>query len=431
MRSRPPRHIPLPVLLAAAYALAPAALHADLYGRAQHGGRATGQAGALVARADEPSAVAYNPAALVRLDGFQLQAGLDFDVPTDDAASASGDSSAEHSIQFPPALYASWRPQAARWALGAGIDSPTWRLTEWDNALFAARFAARRSEATLFAFRAVAAWAIDDRWSLGGGLRYLTGTLGYGDARRASETGAGGSFDFEVDRLAEASADGLGFDLGVHFAGEGWGFGAAWASAVEVEGSGDLTYTVRDLGGLPADVQAAARVRFRTGRSTLTEDLPDRLTAGVWYAPYAQLRLEVDVALARWSGASATASHEPEVVGPGFAIARRDGWDDTLSIRLGVEGDLAESGWRLGGGLALEPSPAGGAAVEPGAARGDALVYAVGASYRVNETITFDLGYSFHDFDALEATGQEEDPAARTTFTSRAQAFAVGARWTF
>ncbi|HEX6201760.1 MAG TPA: hypothetical protein VF100_02080, partial [Thermoanaerobaculia bacterium] len=48
-----------------------------------HGGRATGQAGAFVARAADPSAVRYNPAGIVHTQGWELQAGLDFSNSTD------------------------------------------------------------------------------------------------------------------------------------------------------------------------------------------------------------------------------------------------------------------------------------------------------------------------------------------------------------
>lgn len=411
--------------------LAPAPAAADLFGRFQHGGRATGQAGAYVARAGDPAAVGYNPAAIVRLTGFELQAGLDFDAPTDDYSSATATASAKHSIQFPPALYAAWHPQGARWALGLGLDSPTWRLTFWDTALFPARFTARRSEATLFALHPVAAWAIDDRWSVGGGLRYVRGTLGYGDTRSASAAGAGGPDDLEVDRRAEASADGLGFDLAVHYATERWGWGATLLSAVEVQGSGDLEYQVRDLQSLPAGTQADLLERFRTGSSTLSEELPERLTGGAWFAPAPSLRLELDLAIARWSAAAARASYEPEVLGPGFALDRRDGWDDTLSIRLGAEWTLPDPRWRLGGGLALEPSPAPDGAVEPGAPLGDATVYALGASFDLDARLSFDLGYSYHDFGSRDAARQEPDPAVAARYQARAQVFAVSARWRF
>jgi long-chain fatty acid transport protein len=423
------RRLPLPLLLwllSIAAGAAPGS--ADIYGRSQHGGRATGQAGAFVARAQDPAAVGYNPAAIVRLEGTQLQAGLDFDAPKDEADSPGTSASAEHTIQFPPAVYFTWRPAGASWALGGGIDSPTWRLVDWETALFPGRFVARRSEATLFAFRLVAAKELGPRWSVGGGLRYLRGTLGYGDTVLVEVVPTAGPYTAEVDRLAEASADGVGFDVATHYAGEGWGFGATYASAVDVEGDGDLTYAIRDAAALPPAVAAELLPVFVDGRSTLSEELPEALTAGFWLAPYDGLRLELDLGLARFSAVRHRATDDPSVTpGSPFAIARRDGWDDTLSIRFGVEGDLADPRWKLSGGLALEPTPAGGTAIEPGAARGDALVYAVGASFDLDERLSFDLGYSFHDFESLGAGGL--DGGAVEDYAAHSQVFAVSARW--
>ncbi|HYH46879.1 MAG TPA: transporter, partial [Thermoanaerobaculia bacterium] len=62
--------------LAAVLLLVPQLAAASGFGLFQHGGRATGQVGAFTARAADPSAVTYNPAALTRVPGLQLQAGL-------------------------------------------------------------------------------------------------------------------------------------------------------------------------------------------------------------------------------------------------------------------------------------------------------------------------------------------------------------------
>ena len=81
-----------------------------------HGGRATGQAGAFVARANDPAAVRYNPAGLVHTQGWELQAGLDFSNSTDEfTIAASGtEVRADHSIQFPPSVYLSWKGSGPR-----------------------------------------------------------------------------------------------------------------------------------------------------------------------------------------------------------------------------------------------------------------------------------------------------------------------------
>ncbi len=405
--------------------------NASSFGRFQHGGRGTAQAGALVARADGASAVAYNPAALTRFDGLSIQAGLDFDSPTVESSSASGSDSAEHSIQFPPALYVGWHPAGSPFALGLGLHSPLWRLTDWQTGDSPGRFTARGSEARLFELRAVGAWRIDPRSSIGGGARLVRGELGYSDARTASLPSTGGPVDFEVDRLAEVGdADGAGFLVAFDHRRERWGFGATWASAVEIEGNGELTYVVRDPAALPADALAAARARFRRGTSRLSDSLPERWTAGLWLAASARLRLELDAELARWSAvATPRASDEPDLLGPPFAIGRRSGWRDTLSLRAGAELALDEA-WSLGAGLAFEPSPADSGSVEPGAPQGDALVLAGGASWAA-EKISFDLGASYHDHAGQDAERQEADPAIRSRYSARVLVWAVSARWSF
>jgi len=70
---RPKILILLPLVLL--FGRPPDALGADEFTVFNQGARAAGMANAFVARASDPSAVWYNPAALARLDGFQIAAG--------------------------------------------------------------------------------------------------------------------------------------------------------------------------------------------------------------------------------------------------------------------------------------------------------------------------------------------------------------------
>ena len=103
------------------------------------------------------------------------------------------------------------------------------------------------------------------------------------------------------------------------------------------------------------------------------------------------------------------------------SLSRFGDWDDTLSLRLGVEGDLNDQ-VSLFGGIAKEESPVGGRAVSPGFPRGDAMVYAVGATYNFPQ-ISFDLGYSIHEHD--------RNRAASGSYTARSSVWAASARWRF
>lgn len=433
-RSHAPALLPLCLAcLASLLSLAvssPAA--ASGFGLFQHGGRATAQAGAFTARASDPSAVTYNPAAVAHLDGLQLEGGLDFDNASDSYASATGSFTAHHFIEFPPAIYLTWhQPDTSLpFAWGIGIDSPDWYIVDWQLSTFPGRFLTARQEIKVFEVHPVAAYELDDHWSVGGGLRYDRGALQEGVNARGQVAGTGGPVPLEVERLADSVVDGWGFDLGVHYREQAWGWGAVYRSSLKLEGSGAAKYTPRDP---PADpmVQQLIATRFARGRVSQELDLPWELRGGAWIAPYPELRVELDLAYAGWSVLDKTSvTYTPDAFGTGPTETRRRDWNDTLSVRLGVEGDLSDH-WSVSGGVAYEPSPVPDATVEPGFPRGDAMVYATGFSYNLPQ-ISFDVGYSFHQHQRRGAPGQEVlAPGVDGSYTSHDNVWAASARWRF
>ncbi|HUP42253.1 MAG TPA: hypothetical protein VM599_03505, partial [Thermoanaerobaculia bacterium] len=77
------------------------------------------------------------------------------------------------------------------------------------------------------------------------------------------------------------------------------------------------------------------------------------------------------------------------------------------------------------------PSPVPDGNIEPGFPRGDALVYAAGLSYNLS-WISFDLGYSFWDYDDRQAAGQElQRPNVRSTYSAQEQVWSASARWRY
>jgi len=418
-----------------------ATLVADLaaasgFGLFQHGGRATGQAGAFTARAADTSAVTYNPAAITRLDGLQAQAGLDFNNARDDYDSATGSFAARHVIQFPPALYATWKPAGSSLAYGIGVDSPFYYNQDWQPALFPGRFLTRQVVLRVFEVHPVVAWDLGGGWSVGGGARYAFGNLDQEENGRFTiAAGAPGSpvtpVTVEVERNVSADVDDLAWDLAIHYADTAWGWGAVYRSPLRLKGDGDVDYRPRDVPpGIPG-LDAALAGRFRDGSARESFELPRELRGGIWYAPYPELRLEVDASLQSWSSLRNTdITYDPDAFGDGPTVSTRRDWDDTLSLRLGVEGDITDA-FVLFGGVAFEPSPVPGATIEPGFPRGDAYVYALGFSYNFPQ-LSFDVGYSLHEHDNRGASGQEPlNPGVTGTYGSSDQVFSAAARWRF
>ncbi len=418
--------------IAAVLLLVPQVAAASGFGLFQHGGRATGQAGAFTARAADPSALTYNPAAITRLPGLQLQAGLDFSNANDRYRSATGGFSSEHVISFPPALYLTWKPASSAWALGLGVDSPFWYNQNWQPVFFPGRFVTRQFKLQVWEVHPVLAYEMGESWSIGGGVRYLYGSLEQGYNQFAivpRPFPATGTLAVEVEAQSDADVDALAWDLALHYARPAWGWGLVLRSAAELEGNAEVSYRPRDVPNLPGVAENLAQ-RFAGAGADQSFDLPSELRGGFWFAPYPELRIELDASYQRWSELDdSVIAASPDGFGSGPRTTFRN-WDDVLSLRLGLEGDITDS-FALFGGVALEPSPVSGENVEPGFPRGDALVYAIGFSYNLPQ-LSFDVGYSFHDHDDRNAEGQEPlNPTVSSTYQSRDQVWAASARWRF
>ena len=384
----------------------------------QHGGRGTGQVGAFTARADEPSALTYNPAGIAALHGWQVQAGLDFFQGKDTYTSSTvGTSSAHHVINFPPHLYASWRGSGP-FAFGIGIDSPFWYTQNWNTATFPGRFLNRRFELEVFELHPVVAYDLGAGWTLGAGLRYDNANLVQGDNQQAIAflPGPAGQVPgptVEVLREVDGRVSALSWDAGVRYATQVWGWGAVFRDKSNLTGSATAKYTPRDITATDPAVLAAINQQFaRGGDADQSFLLPRQLRAGVWIAPYPELRLELDYAFENWSQIPDTRiDFRPDVLAlplpapvPSKNTTAR-GWHNTHNLRFGLEGELSER-WSLYGGVAYAPTPVPGGAREPQFPRGNAYVYAGGFSYNL-PSISFDLAFGYASYSSAGANHQE------------------------
>ena len=401
---------------------------ADGISRDQHGGRGTAQLGALTGRADSPSAVTYNPAGITRLAGLQIEGGLDFANGTDNFDS-NGRFRANHTIQFPPVLYLTWRPESfQRFTFGLGLDQPAWYRVDWDPALFPGRFETRVAEVRLFELHPVVAYELDENWSVGGGLRYVTGSLEDGFNTAGTLMNSAGSTSFEIQNTAEATADAVTFDLAVHYQTDVWGFGASYRGEADLEAQDDFEVEVISISN-PAE-ESAVLAQFPFTRAEQGFSLPAELRGGVWIAPYPELRIELDAAFKNWSGLDDAEVHITSPSRPAITVRRQRDWKNTLALRLAAEGELTDQ-WSISGGLAFEPSPVPEKTLEPGFPRGDAWAIGLGGSYNL-EWISFDLAYSFRDFKSRTLTGQiPGDPNRPATYGGNEQVWAASARWRF
>ncbi len=419
-----PRVPRLTAILVVFISVPPGAAHASGFGVFQHGGRPTAQAGAFTARASDPSAVSYNPAAIVRLEGFQLELGAGLGVPHDELSLGREDYTAENQLKFPPTAYLTWRPaRHSRWAFGLGLDSPVWHQENWPAPVPGGNRA--RFEVEVLQLHPVVAFAIDKRWSVGAGIRHLSGRL-RDDYEVVLDSGRNpNTFWVTGERLAKTDVDGWAGDVSVSFRNAVWGFGSVFSSGAKLDGAADVDVVEVRYHGPPGNgprVPASIAYLLEQAPRGLGIDLAPELRVGTWVAPDPKLRLELDVALAWWSKADWDRPRESPACGaPCSSLLPRD-WRDTVSIRLGAERDVTNR-LQLAMGVGHEPSPVPDRTLEPGVPQGDAWVFAMGASYGLPH-VAFDVAYSFHGHSDRKDFGQRR-------YSSRAQVLAMSMPWRF
>ena len=203
--------------------------------------------------------------------------------------------------------------------------------------------------------------------------------------------------------------------------------GACYRSSESLKGNGTVSYEPRDVTDHPGPRDARSRPASPTARVRESFELPREVRGGIWYAPYPELRIELDASFQSWSSLQATVvTYRPTPSTPRFPTETtpRD-WKDTISLRLGIEGDVTDH-FLLFGGVAREPSPVPDRTVEPGFPRGDAMVYAAGFGYNFPQ-LSFDLAYSFHTFDSRSARTRSCNPAVTGTYSGRDSVCGLGA----
>lgn len=100
--------------------------------------KATAMGEAFIAQADDPTAVAFNPAGLPDLKGLHLSLQDTWcNAFTSREAPGGGTTHMEDQWQAVPAFYATWDMGTERFALGAGASLPNGLSSTWDDRSFA------------------------------------------------------------------------------------------------------------------------------------------------------------------------------------------------------------------------------------------------------------------------------------------------------
>lgn len=347
--------------------------------------------GAMVGRADDPSAVAFNPAGMVQLEGTQMMFGFTAISPTAEMTLFGEDESVStvSSTWFPPHFYYTRQVNDRQW-FGIGLFTRFGLGTEFEPDWFG-RYNSYKAEISSVSINPSWAWKVNDKFSVGAGIEAM-----YFGIYLKKKIPAITAFGLpENDSELEGDSIGWGWNLGVLFMPvEDVRIGLTYRSTVEQEVKGDLRFE-NEIPGLFPNTGAGGEIT-----------LPDFFSAGVFWQVNPKMSLEVDAVLTRWSTYDKLSIAYDEPVAGKDSTTYPKEWNDTWRYQLGVEYALSEN-LDLRMGYVIDPSPIPDETVDYIAPTDDRKLYSIGIGYRKGDW-TYDFAYTYLD---IKPRDIEERPA--------------------
>jgi long-chain fatty acid transport protein len=279
------------------------------------GARSSSLAGAVVARADDLSAIFYNPAGLVQLPKIQIMCGFTTVIPRVEIFTHLGPVATpnlmQSSVSFAPHFYASYQVGERVW-LGLGLNSPFGLGIQY-NHNWPGRFNTVRATIQTLNLNPTVAVKVTDYLSVGAGLdiMYLSFNL-----KRILPIPLLGPQALDL----QGGSWGLGFNLGLLLKPLDYlAVGVSYRSQVKQE------------------VEGKARFRpFSTfdGDASGSIVLPDMIFAGIMVRPLKQLSVEGGIIWTHWDLFKRLDVKFSNTLG---TLSEPKEWHNTWRGQLGVE----------------------------------------------------------------------------------------------
>lgn len=297
----------------------------------EFGARGTSMAGTLLGRADDPSAVAYNPAGITQLAGTQTMIGFSLVMPEGTVETPGDSTSIKNNTWVPPHAYITHEISDRVW-LGLGVYNRFGLGTEFPDG-WPGQYNNLFTRVKSLSLNPNLAYKVTDSLSLAVGAEVMW-------------------FEFYQKRMvgrplggikAELDGDswGIGGNIALHYKpSDTWALGLTYKSRVKQNITGDATFQRN-----PA-AMALGYFNNTTAEGDIT--LPDSFGLGVMVRPHARLSLEANAIYTLWStydkleityGAPLTPGSP---LGDNTVFSTEKQWNDVWRFQFGVEYDLTD-----------------------------------------------------------------------------------------
>ena len=413
-------------LAAVAVCLVPGTVLAAGFGVYEQSAKASGLAGAWIARADDAAAVWYNPAALVWLDGSELQFGTNI-ISTGDSELTSSDPAfglfqpitfeQESNLATPSHLYYRHKFNE-NVAFGIGLNTPFGLITEWSDR--PVTFSAAKSELATFVVNPNVAFRLTENWAVAVGIDYVLADLENFSREVPIDLDGNPLTGFEVIGFTNLTGDGddFGFHVATHYQSGPITFGITYRSDVTVGIDGDIAFS--SFGPLSPF--------FRDTPGTADLELPEVIAIGFGWTG-GNWGFEIDAVETGWSVFD-TLIVDLENNVPGFVddIALAEDWEDSLAIRVGLSRKLGNHG-ELRFGINLEESAVPVHTLRPSIPDADRTAPSIGYGWDNNKWAIDAYAQAFLTDDTRSVAGEEGVIVGDYKSDLTLFGFTVGRKW--
>ena len=304
------------------------------------GARGTSMAGTMLGRADDASAVAYNPAGITRLEGTRTMLGLSVVAPggrirTTDALGATVTTRIKSNYWIPPHAFLTHQMTDKAW-LGLGIYTRFGLGTEYPDD-WPGRYNTQFTRVRSLSFNPNVAYRLTDTLSLAVGAEVMWFDF---YQERAVNTWARGVRQADIDAELDGDSYGFGANIALHYVpNDTWALGLTYKSRVKQSIDGDAKFKRQPGVPLPAGF-------FENTSAKGDITLPDYLSLGVMFRANERLTLEANAIYTFWSTYDELKIKYGDPLNPldpSTDVTQTDKkWQDVWRFQFGAEYDLSE-----------------------------------------------------------------------------------------
>lgn len=362
-------------------------LLASGFGLHEQGVVGQGNAGAYVARAENNSALAVNPAGLARLDFSEFS--FNIRGTTGQAHYSNEGQSTWRSdlyIEGLPGFF--FNKSFGRVAIGLGSTMTHHQELDWDEVTYPGRYLFNRSSFEVREHLAGLAFRLSDSTSLGVTARFADLDYSFGRRLARPMDASAPSLFYEVQEEIEQSGNDIGYSVGfLWYPNRRRSFGITYHSPIEIDLDGNIDYTQATQLDDPRAQQAFAGA-FAAATTTSAFEIPERLHVGFSTRATVRTRVEFDLMWEGWSAIERYDIQTTNSLGEGQIIIPR-AWEDTTSIRIGADFQQKRALlWQIG--LAAMESPVPQETFQPDFPDYDRFAYSFGVAYTFKKKYTLE-----------------------------------------